>query len=191
MSELHNLEVHDLVVQRDIALVGRGNVGENLRVLNEETGDHRARLGDHHASIEGLGQRLHEAEQGLLALQRLGLTARLERLEFVPPPTPQSQSVFQWSNLWKWAILLPGTRRARIALTGWQLGLVIAPALGQLWWGWWGVLGTVVGGFLLHEVAFKVYAKYVAGVPTMDDDDIVGTTHKADYTYERWIGPVA
>ena len=99
--------------------------------------------------------------------------------------------IFQWDNLWKWAVLLPGTRRARIMLTGWQLFLVILPAVGGHWWGWWGVAGGVVAGFLAHEVGFAPYAKWVAGAPIADTGDQVERGHKADCTYERWLGKVA
>lgn len=76
-------------------------------------------------------------------------------------------------------------------LTVWQLGLVALPATLGHWWGWWGVGGGIVGGFLAHELAFAAYAKWVAGTPIMNDGDVVGVAHRADYTYERWIGPVA
>ena len=96
----------------------------------------------------------------------------------------------QWPNLWKWCCLLPGTKWARVTLTLWQVGLVSLPALGGQVFGWWGIGGGIVGGFFAHELFFELYSEYVARVPVADDGDVVGTSRKSDYTYERWIGPV-
>ena len=95
-----------------------------------------------------------------------------------------------WANLWKWCCFTPGTWWKRVLLTGWQLGLMAGPLAGYLWLGPWGVAGGFVGAFFAHELLFSAYARWVARAPTMDDGNIVGQDHRADYTFERWIGPV-
>jgi len=96
-----------------------------------------------------------------------------------------------WSNLWKCVQWVPGTLWARLALTGWQLGLMWAPVVGFWLWAWWGAVGGTLAAFLAHELLFSVYAPWVAQTPLADDGDLVGMfPSRADYTFERFLGPV-
>ena len=97
-----------------------------------------------------------------------------------------------WDNLWKWACFTPGTVYPRVTLAVWQFGLMAGPLVGY-WWAdhaWWGAVAGGVGAFFLHELVFHAYVRWVVRVSMMDDGDIVGSSSRADYTFERWIGPV-
>lgn len=91
-----------------------------------------------------------------------------------------------WSNLWKWAALLPGTCRQRVLLTAWEaiLGLIVWAAGHYLpWWG----LGVGFGAaFFTHELFFIAWATRVARVPEADVYRAPGFTA----CLERWTGPV-
>ena len=98
-----------------------------------------------------------------------------------------------WANLWKWVCFTPGTWWKRVLLTGWQLGLMSSPAIAVCGWAVllrWEFWAGVVVAFFAHELLFAAYAKWVARAPIMDDGNVVGQDHRADYTFERWIGPV-
>ena len=98
-----------------------------------------------------------------------------------------------WDNLWKWLCFVPGTVRARVVLAIWQFGLMTVPAMAVLGpsvvlrWEFWAGLALA---FFAHELFFAMYARYLAGARIMDDGDMVGRDHRADYTFERYIGPV-
>ena len=106
-----------------------------------------------------------------------------------------------FDNLWKAFILLPGTRYARIMLTVWEFFLMtvaIAGAIAGYEYGgtrWWAIGGGSAGmfaAFWTHEFFFAAYVRFIVRIPMMDDGDVVGTMPvKADYTFERQIGPVA
>lgn len=105
-----------------------------------------------------------------------------------------------FDNLWKAFILLPGTRYARIMLTLWEFVLQGIAAAGTLagyeyggtrWWAVGGGAAGMVAAFWVHEFFFAAYVRYVVRIPLMDDGSVVGRDHHADYTFERFIGPVA
>ena len=99
--------------------------------------------------------------------------------------------MIRWSNLWNQFRLAPGTRRARILLSLWQVWLMLASGGGALLAG---VLGLGMGFFVAwvsHELLFMWYAEKVAGVPEMDRFPYAKPYTHPSYvpTIERWTGP--
>lgn len=137
-------------------------------------------------------QRTSRAVEGAERSARLRLdelAVAVERFRATLFPDSPQDVGWQWSNLWKAFTLAPGTARARIALTAWELfGLCGSVAAGALL-GWWGLLAPAAF-FVLHEVAFARYAARVAGIAVADGGDVVGEFPKADYTFERYLGRV-
>ena len=104
-----------------------------------------------------------------------------------------------FDNLWKAFILLPGTRYARVMLTLWQFALMACVGAGAgagyesggtRWWALGGGALGAVGAFWAHEFFFAAYVRFIVRIPMMDDGSVVGRDAHADYTFERFIGPV-
>ena len=102
--------------------------------------------------------------------------------------------VIRWSNLINQFWLVPGTRRARLLLSAWQIWLMLASGLGAMLAGWWGLAVGFVVAWSSHELFFMWYAEQVVGLREPDHypndgRDTSQVTPVYISTIERYWGP--
>ena len=108
--------------------------------------------------------------------------------------------MIRWRNLINQFWLAPGTRRARILLSLWQIGLMLGAGLALLVYDGftWNRVAVLLGGFAVawtsHELFFIAYAERVVGLTEADQhpyetvQDMFSHMHYTP-TIERYLGP--